>query len=71
MEMFAYLGFYGFLSLSALVILFMSVVQEMSHLAPSVMSHNTTAIGWTHLVQSGPILEMSAPPQFFAKNTPK
>ena len=62
------------LSLSALVIPFIAVVQEMSHLAPSVMSvmsHNTTGNGWTHLDQSGPTLEMSAPPQFLAKNTPK
>ena len=56
------------LSLSASVILSIAVVQKMSHFG------TLTQLYWQWLDLSGsvrPTLEMSAPPQFLAKNTPK
>ena len=59
------------LSLSASVIPFIAVVQEMSHFGTLC---DVTQLYWQWLDSSGsvwPTLEMSAPPQFLAKNTPK
>ena len=62
------------LSLSALIISFIAVVQEMSHFGTLCDVCDVTQLYWQWLDFSGsvsPTLEMSAPPQFFAKNTPK
>ena len=62
------------LSLSALVILFIAVVHEMSHFGTLCDVCDVTQLYWHWLNSSGsvwPTLGMSAPPQFLAKNTPK
>ena len=62
------------LSLSALVILFIAVVHEMSHFGTLCDVCDVTQLYWHWLDSSGsvwPTLGMSAPPQFLAKNTRK
>ena len=62
------------LSLFALVIPFIAVVQEMSHFGTLCDVCDVTQLYWQWLDSSEsvrPTLGMSAPPQFFAKNTPK
>ena len=59
------------LSLSALVILFIAVVHEMSHFGTLC---DVTQLYWHWLDSSGsvwPTLGMSAPPQFFSQKYPK
>ena len=61
-------------SLSALVILFIAVVHEMSHFGTLCDVCDVTQLYWHWLDSSGsvwPTLGMSAPTQFLAKNTPK
>ena len=62
------------LSLSASVILSIAVVQKMSHFGTLCDVCDVTQLYWQWLDSSGsvrPTLEMSAPPQLLAKNTPK
>ena len=62
------------LSLSALAIPFIAVVQEMSHFGTLCDVCDVTQLYWHWLDSSGsvcPTLGKSAPPQFLAKNTPK
>ena len=67
-------GSMDLLSLSASVILFIAVVDKMSHFGTLCDVCDVTQLYWHWLDSSGsvwPTLGMSAPPQFLAKHTPK
>ena len=72
--MFAYLGFYDLLSLSALVILFISVVQEMSHFGTLCDVCDVTQHYWYWLDSSGSVWIHSGdvcPTPVFGQKYPK